>query len=68
MSQKTWLLEQLRKGPVTPIQALKRGGIFRLAARVQDLRNDGHTIVTQKVEQNGKSFARYVMTKGRSNA
>jgi len=50
MTQNEWVLNALKKGPVTPIQALSEGGIFRLAARIQELRESGHEITTHKVE------------------
>lgn len=59
MSQTDTILKALRRGPITPLEALERFGCFRLAARVRDLREQGHTIVTETVKSNGKSFARY---------
>jgi len=67
MTQNEWVLNELKKGPVTPIQALSQGGIMRLAARIQELRESGHEITTHKVEVNGKSFAQYVL-EGKQNA
>lgn len=62
MSQIDDLLTHLkRKRTITPLEALDRYGIFRLAARVQELRAQGHGIVTHMVEINGKRVARYRM-------
>lgn len=47
------------KGSITPIQALEKFGCFRLAARIADLRSQGHTIWTESVTKNGKTFASY---------
>ncbi|MFN9370649.1 MAG: helix-turn-helix domain-containing protein [Planctomycetaceae bacterium] len=44
---------------MTPLDALERFGCFRMAARVRDLRDRGHHIHTEIVEQGGKRFARY---------
>ena len=46
MSQKTAILDMLKRGPVTPLDALSKLGCFRLAARVRELREDGYPIVT----------------------
>ena len=44
---------------LTPIDALERFGCFRLAARIDDLRQEGLDIETVKERRNGKSYARY---------
>ncbi len=58
-SQTELILQALKRGPLTPLEALRDMGCFRLAARVLDLRQAGHTIVSEKVEANGKRFAQY---------
>jgi hypothetical protein len=63
MSQCTDILEALRRGPITPLEALKDHGCLRLAARIEELRSDGHTIVTEMVKANGKKFGQYVLIK-----
>lgn len=63
MSQNDQILNLLRKGPLTPIDALNLAGIFRLAARVMDLRSQGHVISTERVTKNGKTFAQYQLIK-----
>jgi hypothetical protein len=59
MSQKEAILTHLIKRPLDPITALKSYGCFRLAARISDLRNDGHDIKTHKVTKENKTFAVY---------
>jgi biotin operon repressor len=49
----------LEGNSLTPIDALERFGCFRLAARIDDLRQEGLDIETVKERQNGKSYARY---------
>lgn len=52
MTQCEMLLEDLKAGQgVTPHDALRDYGCFRLAARVQTLRSEGYNIVTEKVSQ-----------------
>ena len=63
MSQSEWILQTMRKRPVTPLDALAGCGCFRLAARIQELREDGHTIITEKAVSNGKQFASYKLIK-----
>ena len=43
-TQKDAILEMLKDGPVTPMTALSYAGCYRLAARIFDLRRDGHDI------------------------
>lgn len=60
MSQSTRILAHLKAGEsITPLQALEKFGCMRLAARIANLRDDGHVIATEKVTHNGKTFARY---------
>jgi len=40
---------------------------MRLAARINDLRADGHNIITQTEKQNGKKFAKYYLIKERGS-
>lgn len=49
----------MRGEEITPIEALRRFGCLRLAARVSDLRRDGLQIESATVEANGKRFSRY---------
>lgn len=59
-SQKTAILHHMRrKGAITPLQALKFYGCFRLAARIDDLRRDGWLINATMVSHRGKRYAAY---------
>ena len=50
---------------ITPMQALRKFGCARLAARILDLRKAGYEIETKKVKRRSrgvtKTFARYVL-------
>ena len=59
MSQASRILSHLKRRPITPLQALDLYGCMRLAARVADLRERGHKIITEPLEINGKRIARY---------
>jgi hypothetical protein len=60
MSQNEKILAALKRGPLTPMEALERFGCFRLAARVGELREQGHAIGVEKVATStGKHVARY---------
>lgn len=48
-----------RHGKLTPMEALRKIGTFRLAARVKDLRDQGINIRTTIVSRGGKKFAEY---------
>ncbi len=47
-----------RNGEISPMQALNRLGIYRLAARIMELRDDGYPIETRR--ENGRTV--YVLT------
>jgi hypothetical protein len=58
--------EQLRAAllagrSLTPMDALRDFGCFRLAARVADLRREGLPIECVSETKNGKRFARYYL-------
>lgn len=58
MSQSKQILKHLEDGnSITPIEALSLFGCFRLAARVKDLRDEGHNIHT--INEDG--HAKYIM-------
>lgn len=58
LTQRETVLKHLKQvGPLTPLEAMYSYGIGRLAARIRELRQDGHPIRT---EQDGPSdFATY---------
>lgn len=59
-AQQEKILAHLESGkPITPIDALREYGCFRLGARIWDLRRSGHNIITNIVTKNGKHFAEY---------
>jgi len=44
MSQCERLLDRLKRGPITPMEAWSELGIYRLGARIFDLKASGHDI------------------------
>jgi len=44
MSQCDRLLDRLKRGPITPMEAWSELGIYRLGARIFDLKASGHDI------------------------
>ena len=64
-SQCQEILDSMQEGhSLTDSDARRMFGCSRLSARIHDLRADGHSIITEKVKQNGKRFARYSLVKG----
>lgn len=65
MSQCNDILRHMQeKGSITALEALDLYGCFRLAARIKDLREDGHMIVTEEVTlANNKTIAKYILAK-----
>lgn len=59
-SQCAFILAHLRAfGSITPYQALDHYGCFRLAARIADLRSQGHKIRTDIIQSGKKRWAIY---------
>lgn len=66
-TQKAQIKAWLENGnSITPIEALQQWGCFRLAAVINRLRNDGMDIVTEKVTNGRKSFAKYYLKKNKA--
>jgi len=60
MSQSQWILKALEQRPLTAIEALEGCGCFRLAARIKELREQGHDIKTKAlILPDGKIVAQY---------
>jgi hypothetical protein len=60
MTQNQQILSALKHGEtLTPMDALDRFGCFRLAARVLDLKHQGHDIQTRYITQGNKTFVEY---------
>lgn len=60
MTQKQQILKHLRtQGSLTALIASKKYGIYRLAARIHNLKKDGHLINAPLVTRRGKTFAAY---------
>ena len=61
MNQSDTILNYLEKHEsISPVEALTVVGCFRLAARINDLRKQGHNIETKlKKDMNGRRYARY---------
>lgn len=62
MTQREMIKKYLEEGHrLTPLDALRMFGCFRLATRIFELKKSGMNIVTEIVEdkQTGKRYARY---------
>jgi hypothetical protein len=61
MSQNKQIADYLNKGKkLTTIDALNKFGCFRLASRINDLRNEGMKITTKIIKlENKKQIAQY---------
>ncbi|MBV7387249.1 helix-turn-helix domain-containing protein [Pasteurellaceae bacterium TAE3-ERU1] len=61
-THKQQVLDALKNGEmVTPLEALRRFGCFRLGAVIYKLRQEGYTIKTHNVRKDGKYFADYTL-------
>lgn len=62
MTQNKAILDYLEQGhPLTALEALEKFQCLRLASRVDDLKRQGHDILSQKVEHKGKWWAKYFL-------
>lgn len=60
MTQNDAIREHLMSGKsITPLDALRDYGCFRLAARIDQLRKQGYCITTEFQTRNGKKYASY---------
>jgi hypothetical protein len=61
MSQNKQIADYLNKGKkLTTLDALNKFGCFRLASRINDLRNEGMNITTKIIKlENKKQIAQY---------
>ena len=64
LSQKKKVLEYMQEhGSITPMEALKHIGSFRLGARIFDLKGDGHDIIN--LNKTGEErYAKYQLATG----
>lgn len=61
------ILEMLRRGPITARDAYQKAECLRLAARIYDLRNEGHEIYSEMVEDgDGVRVAKYWLVRERT--
>lgn len=59
-TQNQQVLAHLKQGKtLTPIEALREYGIFRLAARIYNLKEDGWPIIAERVPTESNTFAKY---------
>lgn len=65
-SQKDKILNYLKThNNITPLQALLELGIYRLSARILDLRKEGKIIKTDLIKKGQKRYASYSLIKVR---
>jgi len=62
MNQRQLILDHLETyDSITPLEALTRYGIMRLAARVSELKSSGFPISATMKKHNGKKYASYTL-------
>lgn len=59
MSQNDVILEALKRGPLTKLEAFKLGGGLSLNSRIADLRREGWDIRCERVVRGGKPAWEY---------
>ena len=67
-TQRDRILAHLQRyGNITPQEALRHYGSFRLAAHIEVYRKAGHRIATKMVTERGSEFARYIYEEGQND-
>ena len=61
ITQRQQIVNRLKRGWCTGLQALECANTMKLASRVSELRRDGHVIIDRWVEHDGKRFKSYKM-------
>ena len=62
MSQEQQILKDLEKGKrITALDAFKKYGCLRLAARIREIKNAGYNVDKNMVKKTGKTFASYYL-------
>lgn len=60
-SQKAMILSHLKRfGSIEPLTALRDYGVYRLGARISDLRQDGYNIITETCQSASRITGRPV--------
>ena len=60
MTQTEQILDMLKRGPITPLDAIQQANCLRLGARIYDLKRLGHKIIKEPFHTpSGKTVARY---------
>ena len=63
-TQENQILNHLKQHKfITSWEAIQEYRITRLSARIYELRERGHNIITKNVSENGKRFAEYSLIK-----
>ena len=65
MTQNETILGYLKLHPITQRQAARLYDIYRLGARIHDLRAQGHDIRTEMVGSGQTRYARYRLVEGK---
>ena len=67
-TQENIILNHLKKHKfITSWEAITQYRITRLSARIFELRERGHQIITNHINENGKRFAEYSLIKLKEN-
>ena len=63
MTQNEWIFKRMKKSKklLTTMEALNGCGCLRLAARINELKNQGHKIKKYWVQKGEKKFAGYML-------
>ena len=63
-TQENQILNHLKQHKfITSWEAIQEYRITRLSARIYELREDGHQIITNNISKNGKRWAEYSLIK-----
>ncbi len=63
------ILDALKSGEkITPLDALKRWGCFKLASRIFEMKRAGYNIKAEIITDGNKHFAQYYLDQGKGGS
>lgn len=66
ISQDKNILNHLKNNPITPLEALRQYGCFRLSAIIYRLKKEGYKIDTIMIYNKRKRYAKYFLIKNKN--
>lgn len=63
MTQQQQIFNHLQSKPITGLEAWKEYGVYRLSSLINRIRKQGYEVLTEMIEMDGHTFAKYSLQK-----